>query len=71
MSSVNPFKFQTANLKIFEDDRDMHAGECPIARINMHLNKKIVEFGTAITNDISSEAKQSESMASRAISKNR
>jgi hypothetical protein len=68
MSSVNPFKFQTE--KIFEDDRDVHAGECPIADINMHLNKKAVKFGTPIPDDIPSEAKRSESTASRVISEN-
>ena len=71
MSSVGPFKLQTA--KIFdksEDDRDVRAGECPISGLDMHLGKKVVKFGTAVADDILSGAKRSESTVSRAISEN-
>lgn len=66
--TVNPFKFQTVEiLEMSKNGGDVHAGESPIAGTNVHLNKKIVKFGTAIKDDIPFKAQQSESMAGRAI----
>ena len=68
MSSASPFQFQSA--KFFgrsEVDRGVHTGEYPIAGIDIHIDMKIVEFGTAVTDDIPLTAKRPENTASRAI----